>query len=56
MQEGIQQGIEQGVQEGIQQGSLNSKIEIAKKMINFGYSIEDIKKITNLSVEIIKNL
>ena len=45
-------GYEQGIQEGIK----SEKIEIAKKLIKMNMSLEDIKKITNLSKEEIEKL
>ena len=40
--EGIVQGIEQGIKQGIDQGKNEEKIEIAKKMIKIGLSVEQI--------------
>ena len=60
IQKGIQQGIEQGIQhgtgQGIKQGEQNKTIEIAKKMKDEGFDINQIIKITNLSVEEIEKL
>ena len=56
IQQGIQQGIEQGTGQGIKQGEQNKTIEIAKKMKDEGFDINQIIKITNLSVEEIEKL
>jgi len=48
----IEQGIEQGIEKGIEQGLK----EIAVNMITKGYSDEQIKEITNLSIKRIQIL
>jgi len=52
LEEGLKEGIEQGLEKGIEQG----KIEVAKKLLARGDSIEEIKLITDLAEQEIKNL
>ena len=54
--EGIQQGIQQGIEQGIEQGSYQSKIEIAKSLLENHVDIEIIAKSTGLEIEKIKEL
>ena len=42
--------------EGIESGKKEEKLEIAKKMLAMGTSIENIAKVTDLSIEEIQNL
>ena len=56
IEQGIEQGIQQGTGQGIKQGEQNKTIEIAKKMKDEGFDINQIIKITNLSVEEIEKL
>ena len=56
MQQGIQQGIQKGIQQGVSEGEKNAKIEIAVEMLKNNFSIEEIQKITRLSIEEIKNI
>ena len=44
--------IEQGIEQGIEQ----EKFELAKKMKDLGYSIEEISKVTGLSTDKIAKL
>ena len=50
--EAYNDGLEQGVKQGIEQQSL----ETARNMLTFGYTVEEISKITNLPLEKIENL
>ena len=54
---GIQQGLQQGLQQGVSQGEYQKAIETAKNMLaeSLG-SLEQISKITGLSVDEIKSL
>jgi predicted transposase/invertase (TIGR01784 family) len=45
------EGIQQGIQQGMQQGMLQGKMDVARRMLVKGVSIEDIADITGLSVE-----
>ena len=60
LQEGKAQGLEegkaQGLQEGKAQGMQQSKIEIAKKMLSKGMSLDLVVEMTGLSEEEIKTL
>ena len=47
--EGIKEGIKKGMKEGTKEGEKNEKLETAKRMKEFGISIEIIIKSTNLS-------
>ena len=46
----------EGIEEGIESGKKEEKLEIAKKMLAMGTSIENIAKVTDLSIEEIQNL
>ena len=50
------QGMREGIEQGIEQGSKESKIEIAKKMLEQGENEKKIFDYTGLSIEDIKNL
>ena len=62
--EGIKEGLEKGIKEGIEEGIKNgeasgkkkSQIEIAKKLLKLNMPIEQISKITELSIEEIEKL
>lgn len=58
--EGIKEGIEKGIEEGIKNGEASGKkksqIEIAKKLLKLNMPIEQISKITELSIEEIEKL
>ena len=56
LQQGMQQGMQQGIQQGVSEGEKNAKIEIAVEMLKNNFSIEEIQKITRLSIEEIKNI
>lgn len=60
IQQGIQQGIRQGkslgLAEGEVRGALHAKLETAKKLLDFGLSIENIAEATGLSQREIANL
>ena len=49
-------GIEQGISQGFKQGSNDTKKEIVRNMKEMNYPIEDIKKITGLSIEEIEKI
>lgn len=50
------EGIEQGKLEGKEEGKIEKTLEIANNMKNFGMKIEDISKLTSLSIEEINKL
>ena len=49
-------GRKEGEDKGIKKGKTERNIEIAKKLLELGYRIEDIQKITELSKEEIEKL
>ena len=51
IEEGIEQGVKQGIEQGTRQGSKEKEIDIVKNMKAANYKIEDIVKITGLSVD-----
>ena len=53
---GYDKGLNDGMKKGIEQGEQNKTIELAKKMKDEGFDINQIIKITNLSVEEIEKL
>lgn len=55
-EEGLKQGIEEGLQQGIEKGQKDALYNIAKQLLNKGFSINEIKKLTNLSENEIKSL
>ena len=55
-EEGIKHGREDGIKHGREEGEFKKAIEIAKKMLSRGSSIEDIVDITGLAVEEIQRL
>ena len=56
IEEGKQKGIQEGLLLGKQEGSMNSKIEIARKMLIKGEDINKISAFTGLEVKEIKGL
>ena len=50
------EGIEEGTRKGIEQGTKEKEIEIVRNMKEMNYPIEDIKKITGLSIEEIEKI
>ena len=54
--DGKEEGINEGIEKGIKQGINKEKIEIAKKLLKKGTSIEEIIELTELTEEEIKNL
>ena len=56
IEQGIEKGIEQGIEQGIEKGIEQGLKEIAVNMITKGYSDEQIKEITNLSIKRIQIL
>ncbi len=45
-----------GLQEGMEKGTLHGKIDVAKKMLDDGFPLEDVVKYTGLMMENIKDL
>ena len=55
IEQGIEQGIEKGIEQGIQKGEFKNKLETARKMQEEGFSIEQIVRITGLTLADLKN-
>jgi predicted transposase/invertase (TIGR01784 family) len=55
-QEGIREGRLEGIREGEQKGRLEGKVEIAKNLKAIGLAVEQIHRVTGLSVEEIAKL
>lgn len=53
---GIEQGIEQEIEQGIEQGKKQNNIEIINRLKEMNYSMEEISKICNMSIEEIDSL
>ena len=56
IQKGIQQGIQQGVQQGVRQGATQKEMEIAQKMVDRGYTVAEIARLTDLTAKEIASL
>ena len=56
MQKGIEKGMQKGMEKGIEKGMVEEKIKICKQMLKHGLPINDISKITGLSLEEINKL
>lgn len=56
IEQGVEKGYEQGIEKGIEQGVMQSKLEIAKKLLNQHMPIEMISEVTGLTHEEITNL
>jgi predicted transposase/invertase (TIGR01784 family) len=54
MQKGMQQGMQQGMHKGMQQGMHKKEIEIVKKALKAGFSIESIAMLSGLSIDEIR--
>ena len=58
--DGLEQGLKKGLKQGLEQGKIaginEEKLNIAKKMLDEKIEIEIISKITNLSIDEIKNI
>ena len=53
---GVQEGIEIGEKKGREEGKQEERLEIARKMLGKGKSIEEIKEITGLTEEEIERI
>ena len=54
--EGLKQGREQGREQGLAEGLNKAKLEIARKALAEGFTIEIVQKLTGLGSETIKGL
>jgi predicted transposase/invertase (TIGR01784 family) len=55
-EKGRQEGKEEGIKEGIKEGEKNKAIEMAKKMLIKGISLEEISELTDLAIKDIEKL
>ena len=55
-EEAKKEGHEKGMAEGIKEGKRKSLIEVIQKMKSLNISLEDISKVTGLSIDEIKNI
>lgn len=55
-EEGMAQGREEGMAQGIEEGIEKAKIETAKRMLQKGFSIDDVCELTNLDKGIVERL
>ena len=51
MKEGLERGREKGLERGLEKGRHEAMLEAARKMWGRGMSIQDIRELTNLSLE-----
>ncbi|MEJ5054812.1 hypothetical protein [Sphingobacterium sp. MYb382] len=56
VKEGVKEGRQEGIKEGRQEGELDKAIVIARKMIQEGFSLDDIAKLTDLSPDELQKL
>ena len=56
MKRDLEEGIKNGIAQGIEQGIEQEKINTAREMLNEGFDIEKISKITKLPINIIESL
>jgi len=56
IEEGIKKGIKKGIKEGIKEGELNKTLDIAKNALSIGLPLEQVKALTGLPEEVIKQL
>lgn len=54
--EGMEQGIKQGVEQGIKQGVEQGKIDTALRMLQKGYTVNDVCDITGLERNVVSGL
>ena len=50
------EGIEQGIEQGFSEGSYQTKLETAKNLLEMGFAIEAIVRVTGLSKEEVENV
>lgn len=54
--EGYDKGLQNGLKQGLAKGEKSKSIEIAKKLLELGHSIEEVLEITGLSQEELENI
>ncbi|WP_372663151.1 Rpn family recombination-promoting nuclease/putative transposase [Cohnella sp.] len=55
-EEGIEEGIEQGIEQGIEKGKVEAQQHIIRKLLNRGFSIEEVADTMDLSVAATRRL
>ena len=50
------QGIQKGIQQGIQKGAVEEKLEIARNLLKINLPLDQISKVTGLTIAEIENL
>ena len=53
---GLKEGIEKGMEKGMEKGTLHGKLDVARKMVNDGFPLEEVVKYTGLMIESVKDL
>jgi predicted transposase/invertase (TIGR01784 family) len=53
-EKGLEKGLEEGLEKGIEKGELRKSLETARKMKEEGFSIDQILRITDLSLDMLK--
>ena len=48
-----EKGIEEGIEEGMEKGVVKGKLEDARRMLDKGFSLDDVVDVTGLSREVI---
>ena len=56
VEQGIKQGVEQGIKQGIKQGIEQGKIDTALRMLQKGYTVNDVCDITGLERNVVSGL
>ena len=56
MEQGVQQGMERGVQQGMEQGMELEKFQIAKNMLEEGFSLQVVERTTKISHDLMLKL
>ncbi len=56
VEQGIKQGVEQGIKQGIEQGIEQGKIDTALRMLQKGYTVNDVCDITGLERNVVSGL
>lgn len=56
VEQGIKQGVEQGIEQGIKQGIEQGKIDTALRMLQKGYTVNDVCDITGLERNVVSGL
>ena len=56
IKQGVEQGIKQGIEQGIKQGIEQGKIDTALRMLQKGYTVNDVCDITGLERNVVSGL